>query len=719
MTPPMTPLMTPLQATRRSFLAGSAGLVIAAILPRPTFANTTDEILVPNAFLRVAPDNTVTVLVKHSEFGQGTWTGLTTMVAEELDADWSQMRAENAPANVELYASSIFGVQGTGGSTATPASWMPMRQAGAAARAMIVEAAARRWQVPASDIAVTAGVVSHAGSDRSASFGDLVQEATRSTPPSDPQLKTPDRFVLIGKGVPRIDAPEKSNGTAKYGIDVFLDGMLTVVVARQPRFGASLQSFDATAALAVAGVRRVEQIPSGVAVYAEDTWSAFQGRDALGVVWDHSKTETRSSDEMMRVWAQAARVGGAVAEKNGDVESALTEAAEVLEAEYRFPFLAHAALEPLNGVISLAEDRAEFWMGSQWQTSDQNAAAEVLGLAPEQIAINTTLTGGSFGRRTTQDNHFAAELSQVAQAAGAGSYKLIWSREDEMRGGYYRPLTVHYLQGGLDAQGEIVAWRNNVATQSLLAGSAFEQFVVDGIDGSSIEGSRDLPYALPNSQVTLSTMESPVPVLWWRAVGHTHTAYATETFLDELLERGGKDRVQGRLDLLRQDRTRDRGVLERVAEIANWRGPDLGNGLSRGVALHKSFNSYVAMIADVSDEGGRPRIHRVWVAVDCGIAINPAIVEAQISGGLGFGLSAALFEEIRLLDGGEIETSNYDRYRILRNSEMPEVTVSIVESTEDPTGIGEPGTPPIAPAVGNAWRTLTGRTPSRLPFLQA
>ena len=715
----MTPPMTPLQATRRSFLAGSAGLVIAAILPRPTLANTADEMLVPNAFLRVAPDNSVTVLVKHSEFGQGTWTGLTTMVAEELDADWSQMRAENAPANVELYASSIFGVQGTGGSTATPASWMPMRQAGAAARAMIVEAAARRWQVRTSDIAVTAGVVSHAGSGRSASFGDLVQEATGSTPPSDPQLKTPDRFVLIGKGVPRIDAPEKSNGTAKYGIDVFLEGMLTVAVARQPRFGASLQSFDATAALAVAGVRRVEQIPSGVAVYAEDTWSAFQGRDALDVVWDHSKTETRSSDEMMRVWTQAARAGGAVAEKNGDVEAALTEAAEVLEAEYQFPFLAHAALEPLNGVISLAEDRAEFWMGSQWQTSDQNAAAEVLGLAPEQVAINTTLTGGSFGRRTTQDNHFAAELSQVARAAGAGSYKLIWSREDEMRGGYYRPLTVHYLQGGLDAQGEIVAWRNNVATQSLLAGSAFEQFVVDGIDGSSIEGSRDLPYALPNSQVTLSTMESPVPVLWWRAVGHTHTAYATETFLDELLERGGKDRVQGRLDLLRQDRTRDRGVLERVAEIANWRGPDLGNGLARGVALHKSFNSYVAMIADVSDEGGQPRIHRVWVAVDCGIAINPAIVEAQISGGLGFGLSAALFEEIRLLDGGEIETSNYDRYRILRNSEMPEVTVSIVESREDPTGIGEPGTPPIAPAVGNAWRTLTGRTPSRLPFLRA
>ena len=711
--------MTPLQATRRSFLAGAASLVIAATLPRPARADGAGQVLTPNAFVRVAPDSTVTVLVKHSEFGQGTWTGLTTMVAEELDADWSQMRAENAPANVELYASSIFGVQGTGGSTATPGSWLPMRQAGAAARAMIVEAAARTWGVPVDDIAVRAGVVSHAASGRSASFGDLVQEATRSVPPNEPRLKTPDRFVLIGRNVPRIDAPEKSNGTARYGIDLFEDGLLTVAVARPPRFGATLLSFDPSSALAMPGVRRVERIPSGVAVYADDTWAAFQGREALETVWDDSNAETRSSDEMMRVWAQAARSGGTVAEDRGDVAAALNEAAEVLEAEYHFPFLAHAALEPLNGVISLAEDRAEFWMGSQWQTSDQNAAAEVLGLTPDQVAINTMLTGGSFGRRTTQDNHFAAELSHVARAAGTGSYKLIWSREDEMRGGYYRPLTAHYLQGGLNAKGEIIAWRNNVATQSLLAGSAFEQFVVDGIDGSSIEGSRDLPYTLPNSQVTLSTMESSVPVLWWRAVGHTHTAYATETFLDELLERGGKDRVQGRLDLLLQDRTRDRGVLERVAEIAGWQGPDAGNGLARGVALHKSFNSYVAMIADVSDEGGQPRVHRVWVAVDCGIAVNPAIIEAQISGGLGFGLSAALFEEVRLLDGGEVETSNYDRYRILRQSEMPEVTVSIVESMESPTGIGEPGTPPVAPAVGNAWRALTGQTPRRLPFLRA
>lgn len=711
--------MGQVRATRRSFLAGSAGLVIAAVLPRPSLAGRRAGAFAPNAFVRVAEDSSVTVLVKHSEFGQGTWTGLTTMVAEELDADWSQMRAENAPANVELYASSIFGVQGTGGSTATPASWIPMRQAGAAARAMIVEAAARLWALPAEEIDVSAGIVSHAASGRTATFGDLATAAADSRPPTEPRLKTPDRFVLIGRNVPRIDAPEKSNGTAQYGIDVFREEMLNVAVARPPRFGAILTSFDPAPALAVPGVRRVAQIPSGVAVYADDTWAAFQGRAALEVTWDESKAERRSSEEMIRVWAEAARAGGTVAETTGDPDTALAEALEVLEAEYRFPFLAHAALEPLNGVIALSADRAEMWMGSQWQTSDQNAAAEVLGLAPESVAINTTLTGGSFGRRTTQDNHFVAELSHLARAAGPGSYKLVWSREDELRGGYYRPLTAHYLQGGLDVDGNIVAWRNNVATQSLLAGSAFEQFVVDGIDGSSIEGSRGLPYALPNAEVTLTTMESAVPVLWWRAVGHTHTAYATETFLDELLERGGKDRVQGRLDLLQETAMRDRGVLERVAEIANWQGPNAGNGIARGVALHKSFNSYVAMIADVSDDGGQPRVHRVWVAVDCGIAINPAVVKAQIAGGLGFGLSAALFEEVKLLDGGEVQTSNYDRYRILRNSEMPEVEVSIVESTLDPTGIGEPGTPPIAPAVGNAWRALTGETPRRLPIVRA
>ncbi|MCV3273324.1 xanthine dehydrogenase family protein molybdopterin-binding subunit [Roseobacter sinensis] len=712
--------MTDLTPNRRAVLASAAGLIVAAAIPLPGRAKQEAWPFAPNAFIRITPDNIVKVLVKHSELGQGTWTGLTTMVAEELDADWAQMWAENAPANVQLYASSIFGVQGTGGSTATPASWLPMRQAGAAARAVLVEAAARAWGVPGAEITVSRGVVAHQGrsSDLRASFGELVPLTENVVPPADPILKTPDQFTLIGRDVPRIDAPEKSNGTAIYSIDVVRDGMLTVAVARPPKFGARLVEFDSATALATPGVRRVEQIPTGVAVYADDTWSAFRGRDALDIVWDETGAETRSSDEMMTVWAEAARTAPAVAEDRGDVDAAMASADEVIEAEFRFPFLSHAAMEPLDGVVELSLDRAEFWMGSQWQTSDQNEAAARFGVPPENIAINTMLTGGSFGRRTTADNHFTAELSEIAKAAGPGAYKLIWSREDDMRGGYYRPLTVHYMQGGLDAKGNIVAWRNNVATQSLLADSPFEQFIADGIDGSSVEGSRGLPYRLPNARVALATMESSVPVLWWRAVGHTHTAYATEVFLDELLERGGKDRVQGRLDLLdAEDADRHRGVLERVAEIADWQGPDAGNGIARGVALHKSFGSFVAMIADVSIERDEPRIHKVWAAVDCGIAINPSIIEAQVAGGLGFGLSAAMFEEIRLLEGGDVDRWNYDAYRIMRNAEMPEVEVAIIESRLSPTGIGEPGTPPIAPAVGNALRALTGQTPRRLPFV--
>ena len=710
-----------LTATRRSFLIGSAGLVIAATVPVPGRARPADTVFAPNAFIRIAPDSTVTVLVKHSELGQGTWTGLTTMVADELDADWSQMRAENAPADVDLYASSIFGAQGTGGSTATRGSWLPMRRAGAAARAMLVEAAARDWDVPAADITVRAGVVSHTGpaGTRSASFGDLVAAAAELTPPEDPVLKTPDQFVLIGRNVPRIDAPEKSDGSAIYSIDVFRDGMLTVAVARPPRFGATVASFDARVALTLPGVRRVEQIPSGVAVYADDTWAAFQGRGALQITWDDSGAETRSSDEIMRVWAEAARTAQDVAEERGDLDAGLADASQVIEAEFRFPYLAHAAMEPLDGVIELSNGRAEFWMGSQWQTSDQNEAARQLGLSPQQVAINTMLTGGSFGRRTTADNHFTAELCAIARAAGPGSYKLIWDRADDMRGGYYRPLTVHSLQGGLAADGTIVAWRNSIATQSILADSPFEQFITDGIDGSSVEGARWLPYLLPNARVTLATMHSPVPVLWWRAVGHTHTAYATEVFLDELLERGGRDRVQGRLDLLdADDADRHRGVLQRVAEIADWQGPDAGNGAARGVALHKSFGSYVAMIAEVSVDRGSPRVHKVWAAVDCGLAVNPTIVEAQMIGGLGFGLSAAMYEEITLRDGGTVAQAGYDRYRIMRNSQMPEVEVAIIDSPLPPSGIGEPGTPPIAPAVGNALRALTGETPRRLPFIR-
>ncbi len=710
--------MTDLTPTRRSVLAGAGGLVIALALPVRGRAATegADAVFAPNAFVRIAPDNTVTVLSKHIEFGQGPYTGLATIVAEELDADWSQMRAEAAPADGSLYANLFFGIQGTGGSTAMANSWRQLRQAGATARAMLVAAAAERWGVPAGEITVARGVVSHP-SGESATFGELAEAAATQTAPADVALKDPSEFTLIGTDRPKLDTLAKTTGQATFTIDVQREGMRTVAIAHPPKFGAKVAAFDPAAALAVDGVEKVAQIPAGVAVYGRNTWAALQGRAALEVTWDESGAETRSSDEMVRLWAEAARGTGVIAEATGDVDAALAEAATTHEAEYEFPFLAHAPLEPLDAVIEHRGDAAEIWMGSQLQTLDHQTAALQLGIDPTRLTLHTMFAGGSFGRRAQQTSHVAAEIAAIAKEAGPGAYRLLWSREDDIQGGYYRPLTVHRLRGGLDAQGNITAWENTIANQSIVAGSAFEMLIQNGVDATAIEGSRDMPYAWPANRVSWVRMEAGVPVLWWRAVGHTHTAYATEVFLDELLAKAGRDPVEGRLALLKEDRARDRAVLERVAEISGWGGA-AAEGRALGVALHKSFNSYVAMVAEVSDAGGLPRVHKVWCAIDCGVAINPNVIRAQIEGGVGYGLSAALHNEITLAEGGAVEQSNFDTYPLLRISEMPEVEVAILASTADPTGVGEPGLPPIAPAVGNAWRALTGAAKRRLPFAQ-
>ena len=713
--------------SRRDLLKGAAaGLIIGVTLPTGSraqsgaavvlIANGATSAFAPNAFVRIAPDNTVTVLSKHIEFGQGPYTGLATLVAEELDADWSQMRAVSAPANVELYKNLAFGLQGTGGSSAIANSYMQMRQAGAAARAMLVEAAAMEWGVAASEVTVARGVVSHA-SGQSAKFGDLAEKATALTPPKEPKLKDAKDFKLIGTDLPKLDSPAKSNGAATFTIDVFRDGMLTVAITHPPIIGATIKSVDTSAAKAVKGVERIEQLPFGMAVYATNTFAAFKGRDALEIEWNTSKAETRSTDQIYSEWTAAARAPAKVAEQSGDVDKAFADAKTILEAEYLFPYLAHATMEPLDAVIETRTGKAELWMGSQLQTVDQGTTAAVLGIKPEDVKINTMLAGGSFGRRAQPSSQVAAEVAMIAKAAGDGTYKLIYDRENDMRAAHYRPLTVHRLKGALDAEGNIVGWENTIATQSIVAGSPFEQMMQNGLDPTAFEGSTKMPYAWPNHRVSWARMNSAVPVLWWRSVGHTHTAYATETFLDELLIKGGKDPVQGRLDIMKSEAGRDRAVLERVAEIANWKGQDAGNGRARGVALHESFNTYIAMIAEVSEVDGEPRVHKVWTAVDCGVAVNPNVIRAQLEGGIGYGLAAALFNEMTLKDGGEIVQSNFDTYRMMRINEMPDVEVAIINSSEPPSGIGEPGTPPIAPAVGNAWRALKGTTPRRLPFV--
>jgi isoquinoline 1-oxidoreductase beta subunit len=717
------------EASRRRFLQGagaaSLGLVVGFHwMPRNAMAQAkaASEPQMMNAFIRIAPDNTVTVLSKHLEMGQGTYTGLATIVAEELDADWKQMRSEGAPADAKLYANLAFGMQGTGGSTAMANSWEQMRKAGATARAMLVAAAAAQWKVPAGEISVAKGVVSHAASGRKASFGQLAARAAAMTPPAEVTLKDPAQFTLIGKDVPRLDARAKSNGTAQYSLDVKLPGMLTALLQRAPLFGAKVKSFDAGKAKAVPGVVDVVQISNGVAVVAKNFWAAKLGREALDIQWDDSAAEKRGTDEILAEYKELAKKPGLPARKEGDVDAAFARAALVIEASYDFPYLAHAPMEPLDCVVKLDASGAEIWAGDQFQTVDQGNAARVLGLKPEQVKINTLYAGGSFGRRANIVSDYIVEGAEIAKAINAkestrgAPVRLIWTREDDIRGGRYRPLYHHVLKAGIDAKGEIIAWQHRIVGQSIIAGTPFEQFMVkDGIDATSVEGAANLPYAIPNMSVELHTTKVGVPVLWWRSVGSTHTAFATEVFLDEIAAATKQDPLSLRRKLLAKH-PRHLGVLNLAAEKAGW-GKPLPAGRMRGIAVHESFSSYVAEVAEVSlRPDGSWKVDKVTAAVDCGTPINPNIIRAQVESGIGYGLSATIKPGITLAKGGEVEQSNFHDYDVLRIHEMPKVEVHIVPSKEKPTGIGEPGTPPVAPAVANALMSGTKMVFRALPL---
>jgi isoquinoline 1-oxidoreductase subunit beta len=713
--------LPPLHVTRRRFLQGSAaagmGLLVGFDVPVGRVAAQTGGVLAPNAFVRIAPDNTVTIIAKHIEFGQGTYTGLATILAEELDADWSQVRVESAPADATRYNNLLFGaVQGTGGSTAIGNSWEQLRKAGATARAMLVAAAAREWGVPAAEVTVERGVLSHARTGRRATFGELAAKAAAVAPPADVTLKDPKDFKLIGRRLPRLDSKAKTDGTAQFTMDVYLPDMLTALIARPPRFGARVRAFDAAAALRVNGVTEVVQVPAGVAVLARNFWAARKGRQALKIDWDESGAERRGSEELFAAYRALARQPGARARRDGDPEAAIAGAARVLEAIYEFPYLAHAPMEPLDGVVRLTPDGCEVWAGSQLQTVDQQVVAAVVGLPPDKVRIHTLLAGGSFGRRATPNGDVAGEAASIAKAIGGRQpVKLVWTREDDITGGRYRPLYVHRLRAGLDPTGRLVGWEHRIVGQSILKGTFFESVMVkNGIDATSVEGATTLPYDIPNLGVELHTTEVGVPVLWWRSVGSTHTAFSTETFLDELAHAAGRDPVDFRRTLLTHH-PRHRGVLELAAQKAGWDVP-LPRGRARGIAVHESFNSFVAQVAEVSlGHDGRPRVERVVCAVDCGVAVNPDVIRAQMEGGIGYGLAAALWSEITLVEG-RVQQSNFHDYRPLRIEEMPPVEVYIVPSAAPPTGVGEPGVPPIAPAVANALFHLTGRRVRRLPF---
>lgn len=666
-------------------------------------------------FIRIGTDNTVTVIVKHLDKGQGVTTGLPTIVAEEMDADWSQMRAEFAPADASRYNNLFFGpFQATGGSTSIANSWTQLRQAAAGARAMLVGAAATLWAVPADEITVQRGKLGHPGLQQEATFGEMASRAAAVLPPDEPVLKDPANFTLIGTHLPRLDSAGKTDGSTTFTIDVERPGMLMALVEHPPKFGATVASFDSEAALAVPGVTDVVEIARGVAVVADSYWSAHKGRQALTVEWDFSDAELRSSDELFADYEAIAAGEGVTARSDGDAGALLTDAGNVVRREFRFPFLAHAAMEPMDCVVELSAGTCEIWTGSQLPTADQQIAAGLLGLLPEQVIIHTLFAGGSFGRRAVPDSDFVAEAVMVAKAIdGRAPIKLHWSREDDMRAGRYRPMSYHVLEGALDASGNIQAWRHRVAIQSFMRGTFFEGMIEDGVDGSAVEGARGLPYAIPNVRVDWHEVENGVPTLWWRSVGHTQNGYATEVFLDELAHAAGKDPLELRRELLR-DHPRHLAVLELAAAKAGW-GDSLGAGRGRGVAVHESFSSFVAEVVEVSVKGDTFTVDKVVCAVDCGIAVNPDVIKAQMEGGIAYALSAALREEVTLTEG-EVQQRNFDRYQILRIDEMPAVEVHIMSSNEPPTGVGEPGVPPLAPALANALFPATGKRIHRLPI---
>jgi isoquinoline 1-oxidoreductase beta subunit len=710
-------------ASRRDFIKASGGLVLALSLPqslaqsgpgRTVRAGESAATFTPNAFVRIGADNTVTVIVKHLEMGQGTYTGLPTLVAEELDADWSQIRAEGAPADAKQYNNLFWGqAQGTGGSTALPNSYEQLRKAGAAARAMLVAAAAQKWQVPASQIRVSKGVVS--SGDRKATFGELAAEAAKQKVPEDVPLKDPRDFVYIGKPARRTDARAKSNGSALFTQDVKLPGMLTAVVLHPPRFGAKLKSFDAAKAKAVKGVVDVVGFSTpatdGVAVLARDYWTAKKGRDALSAEWDESGAFKMSSAEILAEYKKLAATPGTSARKEGDADKVLAGAATTLEASYEFPYLAHAAMEPMNCVVKLDGNACEIWNGEQFQTVDQMAVAAQLGLKPEQVKLNQLYAGGSFGRRANPKSDFLVEAAAIAKAIGGKApVKLVWGREDDMKAGWYRPMYYHAIKAGLDAGGNLVGWKHTIVGQSILAGTAFESMMVkDGVDATSVEGASNLPYAIPNLAVELHSPKIGVPVQWWRSVGSTHTAFATECFLDEIARETKKDPYELRRALLGKH-PRHKGVLELAAQRAGWDKP-LPAGRARGIAVHESFNTFVAQVVEISAK----KIERVVCAVDCGVAVNPNIIAMQMESGIGYGLSAALSGAITLKEG-RIEQSNFHDYPVVRMNQMPRIETFIVPSKEKPSGVGEPGTPVIAPALANAILALEGKPMRALPL---
>ena len=669
-----------------------------------------------NAFVSVGPDGAVTLIVGKSEMGQGVFTGYAQLIGEELEVDWRSIRVETAPvATVYNSPDAPAPVQYTGGSASIATGFTTMREAGAAARSLLIAAGAEALRVPAVELVAEKGTVLHRASGRRLGYGALAARAATLPTPKSVTLKQPSEWRFIGKPLPRIDSREKSTGLATFGLDVRVPELHYAMVARAPSFGGSVISFDAAPAKAVPGVVAVAAVPSGIAVIAKNTWAARRGRDALKIKWRAGAAAGLSTSTLAQSYAELAATPGIVAYAAGNIDAASAGPTKRLVADYSTPFLAHAPMEPLNCTVVFSADACHVYSGTQFQTTDRRAAAEVAGLPPENVHIHTTYLGGGFGRRGHPAADFVREAVTVAKTFPK-PVMTVWSREDDMRGGYYRPQAHNRLTTTLGADGYPTTWTHTQVVQPVILGSVWESVGVDpktGLDSTTHEGASDIPYSIPNVRVDVHQQIRPVPVLWWRSVGHSNTGFAVESFIDECAHAVGSDPFEYRLALLK-DKPKHVAALKLAAEKAAW-GTKIPAGHARGIAVHEMEDTIVAEVAEVSLIDGQPRVHRVVAAIHCGVAVNPRSIEQQLEGAVTFGLSAALFGEITLEDGRVVQ-SNYDNYAIVRFQEAPAVEAYIVPSTDPPTGVGEPGVAPIAAAVANALFSLTGVRARRLPL---
>jgi isoquinoline 1-oxidoreductase subunit beta len=710
--------------SRRSFLklSGAGGLALGAFAV-PAAAQTDGALKAtqqPAAFVQIEANGDVTVAINRLEFGQGVQTALPMILAEELDADWSKVRSRPGT-NDPAYADPLWGMHLTGGSTAIKHSFTQYRELGARARAMLLAAAAARWNVDVATLRTQAGFV--LGPDgRKLGYGELAAAAMAQPVPEKVTLKDPKDFRIIGRPTTRLDARAKSSGRQPFGIDVKLPGQLTAVVARPPVFGARIASLDDAAARAVPGVRAVLRVPldrgaEGVAVIAGGYWPARQGREALKLEWDTAAVEKVDSTRQLAQYRELAAKPGTV-HFDADVGK-LEGAPKHIDAEFVFPYLAHAPMEPLNCTVRIGNAGAELWVGSQMPGLDGMAAAGVLGLKPEQVRVNVQAAGGGFGRRAIATSDYVVEACQIAKAARAAGLdapvRTLWSREDDIRGGYYRPMHLHRARIGFDERGRVLGWDHVIVGQSIVGGTPFEAMMVkNGVDGTMVEGMRE-PYPLP-MRLAVHHPKLNVPVLWWRSVGSTHTAFVMETLIDEIARTTNQDPVAYRLQLIGSEHPRHRAALQLAVDQSGYGKKALPRGRAWGVALHQSFDSVVAYVVEASLQQGRPVLHRVTAGVHCNLAVNPRTVEAQIQGAALMGLSMCLPGAAITLKDGVVEQRNFSDFAVPRITDMPAIAVHIVPSAEPPTGMGEPGLPPLAPAFANAIARLTGKPLRKLPF---